>query len=108
MHTYSKIKDGIVITFPYDYDALCADIPDTIFTGDIDIINLFSTSDQAAQGYEVVEVAFPDRPRITNQQKTNRVDIPVFEDGQWIQKWIVEDMTMKEFFDYQQSLVSKT
>jgi hypothetical protein len=106
MHTYAKIKDGIVVAFPYDYDTLCRDIPDTIFTGVIDIIDIFSKSDQAAQGYEIVEVAYPDRPQITNQQKTHRIAVPIFEDGQWIQKWIVEDMTIEEIIDSMKSLPS--
>jgi hypothetical protein len=99
LYTFAKIKNGDIITFPYAFDELCADNPDKIFTGNIDIMQLFLESDQPSLGYEIVKVFYPDKPRITNEQEAYRLDIPVFEDNVWVLKWVIIDLTIDQLIE---------
>jgi hypothetical protein len=97
MYSYAKIKNGEIITFPYSFDELTADNPGKVFTGVIDIMQLFLESDLPSLGYELVNVEYPlQEPFVQPYEKFYRVDKPVFEDGKWVYKWIVENLTNEE------------
>jgi hypothetical protein len=100
MPNYAKIKDGQVITYPYAFDELHADNPGQIFTGNIDIAELFAQSDQPSLGYELVEVYHIhdfDKPSVPPFMTCYRPDVPELLDGRWTYGWNTRMLTQEEF-----------
>lgn len=85
---YAKVKDGVIVTFPYGYDQLQDDNPDKHFIGNIVIRDIFNESEAAEQGYELVGVEFPIKPNVTDFEVAELANKPVFEDGRWVINWV--------------------
>lgn len=96
MINYAKVKDGKIITYPYAFDELHNDFSEMNVKGTtIDIMELFLRHNQS--DCELVEV-YNTIPRSYDNrvEKAYLEETPVFEDGKWIHKWIVEPLDPME------------
>jgi hypothetical protein len=100
---FAKIKDDVLIKYPYGYDDLQEDNPHTRFTGVIDLVNLFKESEEhTLKGYDLVEIVVEDKPTttpfpglgdpmpLTPFHVVTLSDTPVKEGDKWMLKWNVE------------------
>ena len=87
----AKVKDNTLIKYPYGFDDLQEDNPNTRFTGTIDLMNIFKDTEQCVlHGYELVEVEIEQEPELMTFHVAVLSDIPVKENNKWILKWNVE------------------
>ena len=96
MNNFAKIKDGKVVKYPYALNELHAEFPELDVRGiTIDIMELFLRHNQS--DYELVEVEIAAIPEYKKTiEKVRLEEIPVFENGKWILKWIIELLTPEE------------
>jgi hypothetical protein len=92
---YALVKDGQVVTYPYNVDQLRRENPNTSFPKnpgfqDLEAFGLF------------LVYSYP-QPDITNAQRVQE-KTPIFADGRWIQSWEVVDLTQEEFSNRTDSL----
>lgn len=84
--TYVKTDDGLAIEYPYTKKELKRDNPNTLFS----VIN-----DEVMARYN----AFPVRevtPVLTDAQKLERSNMPVYQDGEWLLVHAAVDKTQEE------------
>lgn len=87
----AKIKDNIVVDFPYGYDDLQRENPHTRFAGNIDLMELFPQTEEALlRGHELVRVIVKDKPVVHPKQEAVLATTPTLEDGQWVLGWTVQ------------------
>ena len=87
---YAKVKDGVVVKFPYGFDELQSEFSTTL-TGEINIPNTFETSQAYNDGYRIVFVALEPKPLGHSPGERHYLGaVPEFVDGEWIQRWLVE------------------
>lgn len=92
---YAKIKNQIIVKYPYTIDELRADNPDTSFPA--------SPTTNQLIGFDAVEV-LPD-PQPSCDTYTQSIDeaLPEFVRGEWRQRWVVRDATNEEMAERKQS-----
>jgi hypothetical protein len=84
----AKIKDNVVVVFPYGYDDLQAENPHTRFTGNLDLMELFPQTEEALlRGHELVRVGVEEKPVIHSFEEATLADLPTLENGNWVLKW---------------------
>lgn len=97
---FAKIKDNNVVKFPYDYDDLQNDNPHTKFTGTIDLLELFNSSDMCiVHGYELVQVYIAERSPLIPPQVAVLSNSPIEEEGRWLLKWELNYTPPKDYCD---------
>jgi hypothetical protein len=90
MTMLAKIKDNVVVTFPYGYDNLQSENPHTRFTGNIDLMELFPQTEEALlRGHELVQVTAEDKPATHPIEQAVLATTPTLENGNWVLKWAV-------------------
>lgn len=86
---YAKIIDNVVLKYPYTYDNLKRDYPETSFP-DLSNLNHDQIPDFSSFGYVYVhESAHPEYDQSTQRIKETT---PEYKDGKWVEKWLVEDI----------------
>lgn len=101
----AKIKNDVLIKYPYGYDELQNDNPNTKFTGVIDLLALFKESEEhTLKGYDLVEIVvekkyttmllrgLEDQIPLTTSHIVTLSNTPVKEGDKWVLKWNVEFM----------------
>lgn len=94
---YAKIKNEKVIEFPYTFDSLKRDNPYTNYDLSQDLIYLFSTTESAGEGFELVSVEYETQPNHDSlTQKASYGEFPILMGNVWIVPAIVENKTQEE------------
>lgn len=83
---FAKIKDDVVVTFPYGIDELKIDNPHTKYPDNIDIMDIFHTTESSTiHGCELAIVLQDDAPAINvTTHKLRPSQTPVFSNGSWV------------------------
>ena len=92
---YAKVKDNVLITYPYGWTEFIADNPYTTYSFNTDFVELFPLTDIAKQGFSLVKVVEVSQPSFTYEQNLNEGS-PVFENNQWTQVWNVIQASAEE------------
>lgn len=93
---YAKIKNGLLLQYPYEFGHLQADNPYTNFNGD-DVFALFQNTEASIAGETLVSVVFAEPPVYdSHTQNAVRDTTPVLQDGQWTLGWTVTAKTAEE------------
>jgi hypothetical protein len=87
---YAKIKDNVVIQFPYGFDELQSEF-DKVLTGNIDILNTFKLSNAYLDGFTIHTVTQQQKPLMHSAgEKHILAELPVLVNDQWTLVWQVE------------------
>lgn len=83
---FAKIKDDVVVTFPYGIDELKIDNPHTKYPDNIDIMDIFPTTESSTiHGCELAIVLQDDALAINvTTHKLRPSQTPVFSNGSWV------------------------
>ena len=93
---YAEVKNGVVITFPYDYDTLCQKNPYTKFAQTDALLMYVGTEDNLA-GNELVQVVDTDAPVFDRQtQKIVKDSSPTLVNNVWTLGWSTQNLTQEE------------
>ena len=93
---YAEIKNGTVVTFPYDYDTLVQKNPYTKFA-QTDLLSMYSGTEANVDGHELVRVTETDAPTFDKQtQKTVQDSAPTLVNGVWTLGWAIQTLTPSE------------
>jgi hypothetical protein len=93
---YAEVKNGAVVTFPYDYDTLVQKNPHTKF-GQTDLLSMYSGTEANLNGHELVRVTELDAPTFDKQtQKLVQNSAPALANSVWSLGWAVQALTQAE------------
>lgn len=85
---YVKVENNVAVVYPYSLTSLPTDYPQTSFPADIENIDLAE--------YGVYPVVPQDIPPYNPATQIVEQGMPQNVDGEWMQKWIVVDLTPEE------------
>jgi hypothetical protein len=89
---FAKVKDSILLKYPYDFSDLLSENPYTNYGLSNDVASIFPSTEAALlHGCELAEVRVSDTPAFDS--KTHKIDFsaPILADGRWvIQTTVVE------------------
>jgi hypothetical protein len=104
---YAEVKNGAVITFPYDYDILVEKNSSTKFA-QTDLLSMYSGTEANLDGHELIRVVEVDAPTFDKQtQKAVKNSAPVLVDNIWTLGWSIQSLTQTEQ-DAQNTAQAKT
>lgn len=104
---YAEVKNGDVITFPYDYDILVQKNPYTKFA-QTDLLSMYSGTEANLNGHELVRLTEADAPTFDKQtQKVVQDLTPALVNNVWTLKWLVQSLNQIEQ-DTQNTVEAKT
>ena len=93
---YAEVKNGVVVTFPYDYDTLVQKNPYTKFA-QTDLLSMYSGTEANINGNELVRVTELESPTFNSQtQKTVQDSVPALVDNIWTLGWSIQSLTQTE------------
>jgi hypothetical protein len=93
---YAEIKNGTVVTFPYDYDTLVKKNPYTKFA-QTDLLSMYFGTEANVDGHELVRITEADAPTFDKQtQKTVQDSAPTLVNGVWTLGWAIQALTPLE------------
>lgn len=93
---YAEVKNGVVVTFPYDYDILVQKNPYTKFA-QTDLLSMYFGTEANLDGHELVRVIETDAPTFDKQtQKAVKNSAPVLVDNIWTLGWSIQSLTQTE------------
>lgn len=93
---FAEIKNGTVVTFPYDYDTLIQKNPYTKFN-QADLLAMYTGTKDNLDGHELVRVTPADEPTFDKQtQKVSQDSAPALVNGVWTLGWSIETLTQEE------------
>ena len=93
---FAEVKNGAVVTFPYDYDTLVQKNPYTKF-GQTDLLSMYSGTEANLNGHELVRVAELDAPTFDKQtQKLVQNSAPVLANSVWSLGWSIQALSQAE------------
>lgn len=93
---FAEIKNGVVVTFPYDYDTLTQKNPYTKFD-QTDLLTMYAGTDDNLDGNELVRVTQLEPPTFNEQtQKIIQDAAPTLVDGVWTRGWSIQTLTQTE------------
>jgi hypothetical protein len=93
---FAEINNGVVITFPYDYDTLCQKNPYTKFAQTDVLLSYTGTEDNLA-GNELVQVVETDAPSFDKQtQKAIKDANPTLIENVWTLGWSIQTLTQEQ------------
>ena len=94
---YAEVKDGVLLTWPYNWDNLVKNNPNTSFPADIDFRDMYAATEAAAAGSSLVRVTEQAQPTYDpSTQKLVRNDQPTLSGTDWVLGWTVQTMTADE------------
>lgn len=85
---YAKLNGQTVVKYPYSFDELRADYPDTSFPA--------SPTTKQLVGFNAVNVLPETQPSCDAYTQSIDEALPEFVQGEWRQKWVVRDATAEE------------
>jgi hypothetical protein len=93
---FAEVKNGDVVTFPYDYDTLVQKNPYTKFA-QTDFLSMYAGTEANLNGHELVRVAEADAPTVNKQtQKAVQNLAPTLVNNVWTLDWSVQALTQAE------------
>lgn len=93
---FAEIKNGSVVTFPYDYDTLCKKNPYTAFN-QTDLLTMYAGTNDNLDGNELVRVTQADQPAFDKQtQKITLNTTPTLVGNTWVLDWSIETLSQEE------------
>ena len=93
---YAEVKNGAVVTFPYDYDTLVQKNPYTKFA-QTDLLSMYAGTEANLNGHELVRVTEADAPTVNKQaQKAVQNLAPTLVNNVWTLDWSVQALTQAE------------
>jgi len=93
---FAEIKNGAVVTFPYDYDTLVRNNPYTKFN-QTDLLSMYAGTESNINGGELVRLTEIDSPVFNKQtQKIVQDSVPTFVNGVWALNLLIQDLTQVE------------
>jgi len=95
---YAKVKNTHVLEFPFTWELLLAENPNTLFDNQFDLVNWYAKTEAATDGSSVVEVILSSIPADIDwaTQIADRAEIPIFINGIWELSWNVRPKTEEE------------
>lgn len=94
---YAEVKDGAVVTWPYDYDTLCKNNPSTAFPANKHLLELYNGTEANLAGNLLVKVV--EQPQPVYDAKTQTVvqnAQPVMFGEEWVLGWTVLPLTSEQ------------
>jgi hypothetical protein len=93
---FAEVKNGAVVTFPYDYDTLVQKNPYTKFA-QTDLLSMYAGTEANLNGHELVRVTQADAPTVNKQtQKAVQNLAPTLVNSVWTLEWSVQALTQAE------------
>jgi hypothetical protein len=93
---FAEVKNGAVVTFPYDYDTLVQKNPHTKFA-QTDLLSMYSGTEANLNGHELVRVAELDAPAFDKQTQKLVQDLaPTLANSVWSLGWAVQALSQAE------------
>jgi hypothetical protein len=93
---YAEVKNGAVVTFPYDYDTLVQKNPYTKF-GQTDLVSMYAGTEANIDGHELVRVTELETPTFNIQTQKAVQDLsPTLVNNVWTLGWSVQALTQAE------------
>jgi len=93
---YAEVKNGVVVTFPYDYDTLVQKNPYTKFA-QTDLLSMYSGTEANINGNELVRVTELETPTFNSQtQKAVQDSAPALVNNVWTLGWSIQSLTQTE------------
>jgi len=93
---YAEVKNGAVVTCPYDYDTLVQKNPYTKF-GQTDLVSMYAGTEANLNGHELVRVTEAGAPTVNKQtQKAVQNLAPTLVNNVWTLDWSVQALTQAE------------
>lgn len=93
---FAEINNGVVVTFPYDYDTLCQKNPYTKFP-QTDVLAMYTGTEANLAGNELVQVVETDAPSFDRQtQKAVKDASPTLIGNAWTLGWSVQALTQEQ------------
>jgi hypothetical protein len=93
---FAEVKNGAVVTFPYDYDTLVQKNPYTKFA-QTDLLSMYAGTEANLNGHELVRVTQADAPTVNKQtQKAVQNLAPTLVNSVWTLAWSVQALTQAE------------
>lgn len=93
---FAEVKNGAVVTFPYDYDTLVQKNPHTKFA-QTDILSMYAGTEANLNGHELVRVAELDAPTFDKQtQKLVQDPAPALANSVWSLGWSIQALSQAE------------
>jgi len=91
---YAKILNNSIIKYPYQWSDFNVDNNNTNYgTPQPDLLEIFSQTDIAQQGYSVVAVALVTQPTIDTKTQSIAEGTPALVNGVWTQTWEVTTLS---------------
>ena len=92
----AEINNGVVVTFPYDYDTLCQKNPYTKFS-QTDVLSMYTGTEANLAGNELVQVVETDAPSFDKQTQIAVKDAsPTLMGNVWTLRWSVQALTQEQ------------
>jgi len=93
---FVEVKNGAVVTFPYDYDTLVQKNPYTKFA-QTDLLSMYSGTEANIDGNELVRVIEIEAPTFDKQtQKLVQNSAPILVNSVWSLGWEVQALSQTE------------
>jgi hypothetical protein len=93
---FAEIKNGLVVTFPYDYDTLCQKNPYTKFS-QTDVLAMYTGTEDNLAGNELVQVVETNAPSFDKKtQKVAKDASPTLIGDAWTLGWSVQTLTQEQ------------
>jgi hypothetical protein len=94
---FAEIKNNVVLTFPYNYDALVKANPYTNFPANTDLLDLYVGTEANQDGCTLEQVKTAVQPTFdvaTQELVVN--DTLDYKDGAWLLGWVVKNLTQEQ------------
>jgi hypothetical protein len=93
---YAEVKNGAVVTFPYDYDTLVQNNPYTKFA-QTDLLSMYFETEANLDGHELVRLIETDALTFNKQtQKAVKDSSPTLINNVWTLGWSIQNLTTEE------------
>lgn len=92
---YAKIKNNIIIEYPYGFNQLQADNPYTMYPN-MDVAYWFPLTNAATEGYVLVDILPSPQPSYDWITQGIKETTPELTSGQWYQTWEIYQLTPEE------------
>jgi hypothetical protein len=93
---FAEVKNGAVVTFPYDYDTLVQKNPYTKFA-QTDLLSMYSGTEANLDGNELVRISETDEPSFDNKtQKIVKNSAPTLINNVWTLGWAVQTLSQAD------------
>jgi hypothetical protein len=94
---HAKIKDGLVVQFPYGMSDMQTENPHTNYSGSFDVEEIFPTTEAATiHGYEVVPVTLLSPPEYDSRTQQIAFGVPTQSDGEWTVAWVATNKSAEQ------------